>query len=171
LATFYPQLGNLAEWIAAVGTVAAFMGGLYVINRDQESRREQRATASYDAALAVTIAVGPAGKTVPDPDGPPGEVVNKVITIPLAIVTNGSTRTIYDVKVDVRIPWGERLGSTLWDELPPRTHLTCECLQHDDMWSKAPGAYAMELVAIVTFEDAGRTRWFRDNANTIRRSD
>ena len=147
------------------------MGGLYVINRDQESRREQRATAAYDAALAVTITVGPAGKTVPDPEAPPGEFVNKIITVPLATVANGSTRTIYDVKVDVRIPWGEQIGSTTWDELPPHTHLNLECVPHDDMWSKGLGAYAMDVVATVTFEDAGRTHWFRDNANTIRRSD
>ena len=53
LATFHLQLGNLAEWVAAVGTVAAFMGGLYVISRDQDSRREQRATAAKAIQMIV----------------------------------------------------------------------------------------------------------------------
>lgn len=171
MGAFNVQLGNVAEWVAAVGTVAAFMGGLYVINRDQESRREQRATAAYDAAVMVTVTVGPAGKTVPDPEGPAGEVTNKLITVPLVTVTNGSTRTIYDVEVDLRIPWGEQLGSAEWEEVPPHAVVTMEGAPHDDMWSKAPGAYAMDLVATLTFEDSGQVAWLRDNRNTIRRSD
>jgi len=61
LAAFHIQLGNLPDWMGAVGTVAVFAVIAFVVIRDQSSRREERATAAYDAALAVTVRVGPAG--------------------------------------------------------------------------------------------------------------
>ena len=60
LAAFHIQLGNLPDWTGA-GTVAVFAVTAFVVIRDQSSRREERATAAYDAALAVTVRVGPAG--------------------------------------------------------------------------------------------------------------
>lgn len=161
------ELGNLAEWVAAVGTVAAFMGGLYVISRDQGSRREQQALAAYDAALAVTVAVGQTGTTIPE--GIPGAIVNTVITVPLVTVTNESSRTIYEVSADVKLPSGEQIDATTWEELPPHTWVPFESQPHDDMWSKRPGTYGLDLVATVMFKDSRGTYWIRDSGGAIRR--
>jgi hypothetical protein len=168
LATLQLQLGNLAEWVAALGTIAAFAATWVVISRDHKARRVVQATAAYDAALSVTVTVGPTGKTVTE--GQSGEVVSTVVTVPLVTVTNNSTRTIYDVKVVALIPWGEELGSTLWDEIPPQTAYRLECAPHDDMWAEGWPAGRLNAVATITFDDAGNTTWLRDSTGTIRRS-
>jgi hypothetical protein len=62
LTTFHVELGNLAECLAAVGTVARFAATWVVISRDHKSRREQQATSAYDAALVfadLSLASGP----------------------------------------------------------------------------------------------------------------
>jgi hypothetical protein len=116
----------------------------------------------------VTVTVGTQWKDRSRNDC--GRSHQHVITVPLVTVINNGRRTTYAVKVDARIPSGEQLGRAKWDELPPQSFYTLECLQHDDMWAEGWQAGRLNVAATVTFEGAGQSAWLRDKTGTIRRS-
>jgi hypothetical protein len=174
LAAFHLQLGNLPDWVGAIGTVAVFTVTAFVVIRDQGSRREERDTKSYDAALTVTVVVGPAPTT---PTRPPlGATTGAVAAIPNALyesvprlsVRNDSTRTIYRVVAEMRTGSGISLGSMTWDEIPPGRWKSFDGQEHADMWSTT-GPGGLDVLATATFTDAGRARWYRDSGGTIHR--
>jgi hypothetical protein len=166
LASFHLQLGNLPDWVGAIGTIAVFTVTAFVVIRDQGARREEKSTAAYDAARAVTVAVGPVGRQGPRGSNPYG--AREVVTVPLVTVTNGGSRTIYNVVANLYTASELSLGSQTWAELPPESFVTHEGEPHDDMWSKT-GPAMLDVLATVTFADAGKTEWYRDTRGNIRR--
>jgi hypothetical protein len=48
------ELGNVAEWVGAVGTIAVFIGGLLLVFNDRRARELQAREERWDQALLVT---------------------------------------------------------------------------------------------------------------------
>ena len=143
------QLGDLAEWVAAIGTVAAFAATWIVISRDHKARRELQATAAYDAALAVTVVVEQLAFAT-----------TEAFPAMLVTVTNASSRSVFGVELTVSLASGETYGGppTKLGELPPGGS------------EKTNISGPPDIVASVSFVDAGRVVWTRDSKGHIRRS-
>lgn len=160
------QWGNAAEWVAGIGTVAAFWATRQIIRADHDARQEERATSAYNEALKVVATVGPAPRTVPvSPDSSDTMTEN----FPKLTVTNNSSRPIFKVTADCVTGSGVKLGYFNADEIPPAIFMMYDCDTHEDMWAKGSPPGRLDVVATVRFEDSGRTRWLRDSHGNIKR--
>src|ERR1700724_4068628 len=85
--------GSGPEWLAAIGTTAAFVATSWVIFRDHRLRRVTSNEEALDEALLVSAKAAPAGDYSTPPD---------VKTVVMVTVTNKGRRAIRDVDVEAR---------------------------------------------------------------------
>jgi hypothetical protein len=162
---FTPFWGTLPDWLAAVGTVGAFIAGLRLLQKELDARRE--ALEDRRRAQARLVAAWTDMQPVPGMLGPP------IATPPyehVFFVRNGSEEPVYDVSIimvaeDSRfaddpeaamrgdgtledgavhahfsiVPPGERVRNTISAEIAPSPYPPCA----------------------LTFRDAQERRWKR----------
>jgi len=92
LASLHLQLGNVAEWAAGVGTVAAFVVTALALRRDSKVKEKEQADRQWDEANKVRMSAVQSGYQRPDHS--PG-------TLMLVTITNDGRRSISDVEVEV----------------------------------------------------------------------
>ena len=161
VSTFHVQVGNPAEWFAAIGTVGAFAATWVVLRRDQTDRRRRDANEAWDSALEVTITVGPV---------PSGTAGSATTSVPLVTITNGGRRPIFDVAVTLSTGSEVSLGHQEWPEVPPGSMVRYRGTSHPDMWSKEPPPGSLDVFAAAVFLDVAHVGWYRDSIGTLQRT-
>jgi hypothetical protein len=144
------QLGNLAEWSEAVGTVAAFTVTLRVVLHDRRLERERREEAARLDALVVNASVVPNGDRTRLVSGIP-------TTVALCTIHNDGSRAIgaVDMRVDRRT--GEVISECSLATVPARANRAWTFDPPDGLWA----ATGLDVAWTVTFSDADGRRWRR----------
>jgi hypothetical protein len=160
-----PDWGTVPDWLAAVGTLAAFAVALGLFRKEQQARRESEDDRRREQASRVASWVG----VVEDLDSPPlpwaSEMGRRRVA---AVLHNGSEEPVYDCRVHIELDpaatgsfWKAVAGTfqpgerrlTLTDRtLPPGR------IQHPLSLGRADLPHASVWM---TFTDAAGRRWKR----------
>jgi hypothetical protein len=136
------------EWVAAVGTVAAFGVTSWALVRDHQLRARASKESAYDDALKVDVTWAQAGDYSVPPD------VRTVIGV---TVTNGGRRAITDVSVAVETDGGRHVGTELIRLVQAGWHSTVNFPTDDDVWAPRGGGLAIRVTT--AWSDTAKTRW------------
>lgn len=150
------HIGNLAEWVGAVGTIAAVLYAGRALRHELEGQRAEARELAWRQARQVVIQVFMVD--VPGPFNPAtGTYAPATAVTVRALVINGSTEPI--TSVEIRYEAGGHEAVTF--ELPvvaPATNIHTPAHSWEGVDVDAP-----HLLAEMWFVDARGARWHRDS--------
>ena len=152
------QLGNLAEWVAGIGTITAVGFSAVAIRSATKSTRATQADAAFDEAMKVTVVVGSAVEQV----APSALVVT---------VTNDGKRPIRDITavlwMDDNGQRGARLGRFYKGDQVMGPHESSPISISPEQMKAIRGGPGP--VTFLTFTDSNDVRWFLRGGRILQR--
>jgi hypothetical protein len=152
-----PDWGTVPDWLAAVGTLAAFAVALRLLAKELAARREQEEDRRREQASRVACWL----EIVEDPDWPPRHwAPDKPVRAVAAVLQNGSEEPVYDCRVHIeldpgasgKLVSGDRQYSLEERTLPPGRTQRSVSFPREDL---PPASTRM------SFRDAAGRRWTR----------
>lgn len=154
------QLGNFAEWVAGVGTVAAFGGTLVVIHRDHQRRLEEHEEHLWGRAQQVDGAVTPAS-SLPDSEGHIQPSIR-------ATINNFGPRPIRDVTMMlIRRNDGGVESQHQWYNVPAETSTSFQIPWRDELKLPFSQGGGVALDWTITFSDVAGREWRRTSDRSL----
>jgi hypothetical protein len=154
------QLGNIAEWTAAIGTVGTLSFALWQLNRERQRRQREQ------ARLVAAWLLGAR------PPADQGELRPWMTEVDL-VVRNGSSEPVYNCAVYIWISERPKLGEdapaigSVIDILPPDTqredHVYVDIPYDDFEEPFGMGHVRLDLL----FTDAQGAHWHRDPSGRL----
>lgn len=148
-----------AAWIAAIGTVAAFLATSLVIWRDHRLRVEERWEILWDEAQRVEITAGP---------GRDDSIPGKQGTAVGVTLANNSRRPITNVRVHAVTAVGNNLGTKTKQFIGAGGRFAVfQFPTTDDLWLMVDGIQQFNAYAAVAFTDHSNHLWLSDTDGKV----
>ena len=170
------ELGNLAEWFGAIGTVAVFVGGLLVISNDRKARTEEIRERQWDQAQKITTSTD-AQRDDQSAFRRPGQDSPPVIYWGSFNVHNGSTRPIFNclISYQTRDPSSSYTqykfinGKERFGRIEAGQSNRCSVKSDRPFDYEGDGSFFATM--LVEWDDVGGTHWLLDTDGSLYRNE